>query len=95
MIDRSGEDELKRDRALSPRRDAVRRKQYDDALRTLDAKHDEPFVGLYADLRGDILAAAAGNDEARAAYQAALAKLDPKSQYQRTSRSSSTRWAAR
>ena len=51
-------------------------KQYDDALQTLDAKHDEPFAGLYADLRGDALAAAGRNAEARAAYQTALAKLD-------------------
>jgi len=56
-------------------------KQYDDALRTLDAKHDPSFEGLYADLRGDILAAAGRNAEARAAYELAVAKLDPKSPY--------------
>ncbi len=41
-------------------------KQCDDALRTLDAKHDASFDGLYADLRGDILAAAGRAGEARA-----------------------------
>ena len=51
-------------------------KQYDDALRTLDAKHDDAFAGIYADMRGDILAAAGRNAEARAAYQTALARLD-------------------
>ena len=56
-------------------------KQYDDALRTLDAKHDDGLVGLYADLRGDVLAAAGRPAEARAAYQTAVAKLDPKSPY--------------
>ena len=56
-------------------------KQYDDALRTLDAKHDDAFAGIYADMRGDILAAAGRNAEARAAYQNALARLDPKSPY--------------
>ncbi|MEP7206705.1 MAG: tetratricopeptide repeat protein [Casimicrobiaceae bacterium] len=56
-------------------------KQYDDALRTLDAKHDEPFAALYADLRGDILAAAGRPAEARAAYQVAFAKLEQKSPY--------------
>ncbi|MEO5701048.1 MAG: tetratricopeptide repeat protein [Casimicrobiaceae bacterium] len=56
-------------------------KQYDDALRTLDAKHDEPFTALYADLRGDILAAAGRPAEARAAYQVAFAKLEQKAPY--------------
>ena len=37
--------------------------------------------GLYADLRGDVLAAAGRDAEARTAYQTALAKLDPKSPY--------------
>jgi predicted negative regulator of RcsB-dependent stress response len=56
-------------------------KQYDDALRTLDAKHDDGLAGLYADLRGDVLAAAGRPAEARAAYQTAVAKLDAKSPY--------------
>jgi len=56
-------------------------KQYDDALRTLDAKHDDAFAGIYADLRGDILAAAGRGPDARSAYQTAMAKLDAKSPY--------------
>lgn len=56
-------------------------KQYEDALRTLDAKHDDAFAGIYADLRGDVLAAAGRGPDARNAYQTALAKLDPKSPY--------------
>ncbi len=56
-------------------------KKYDDALRTLDAKTDDAYAGLYADLRGDILVAAGRAAEARAAYQTAVAKLDPKSPY--------------
>ena len=47
----------------------------------LDAKHGEPFSGLYADLRGDALAAAGRTAEARAAYQEALTKFDAKAQY--------------
>jgi hypothetical protein len=47
----------------------------------LDAKHGEPFSGLYADLRGDAHAAAGRTAEARAAYQEALAKFDAKAQY--------------
>jgi tetratricopeptide (TPR) repeat protein len=56
-------------------------KQYDEALRVLDAKHDQPFAGIYADTRGDVLAAAGRLDEARNEYQTALAQLDPKSAY--------------
>ncbi|MEP6656165.1 MAG: tetratricopeptide repeat protein [Betaproteobacteria bacterium] len=56
-------------------------KQYDDALRTLDAKHDEAFTGVYADLRGDALSAAGRAADARTSYQIAVAKLDPKSPY--------------
>jgi predicted negative regulator of RcsB-dependent stress response len=55
-------------------------KQYDEALKVLDAKHGDSFAGLYADLRGDALSAAGRNEEAKAAYQLALAKLDAKSQ---------------
>ena len=56
-------------------------KQYDEALKMLDAKHSEPFAGLYADLRGDAHAAAGRADDARTAYKEALAKFDAKSQY--------------
>ncbi len=58
VIDRSGEDELQQIARYRLAEVQFDDKQYDDALRTLDAKHDEPFAGLYADLRGDILAAA-------------------------------------
>jgi len=55
--------------------------KYDDALRTLDAKTDDAYVALYADLRGDILMAAGRPAEARSAYQTAVGKLDAKSPY--------------
>lgn len=54
---------------------------YDDALQTLSGKHDEGFAGLFADLKGDILAAQGKNEEAKAAYKEALAKLDPQGKY--------------
>ena len=79
MIDRDAEDELKQIARLRLAAILFDDKQYDDALRTLDAKHDEAFAGIYADLRGDILAAAGRADEARTAYQTALARLDAKS----------------
>ena len=56
-------------------------KQYDAALATLDAKHPDSFDGVFADLRGDALAAAGRGADARAAYETAIAKLDPKSSY--------------
>ncbi|MDQ2917810.1 MAG: tetratricopeptide repeat protein [Pseudomonadota bacterium] len=56
-------------------------KQYDAALATLDAKHPASFDGMFADLRGDALAAAGRAADARTAYENALAKLDAKSPY--------------
>lgn len=56
-------------------------RKYDDAIKLLDATHPEAFVGLYADLKGDVLAAQGKTGEARAAYQQALEKMDGKSTY--------------
>ena len=81
VIDHADEDEL---RAIARYRLAGVRldeKQYDEALKTLDAKRPASFNGLYADLRGDALSAAGRAADARVAYQEALATLDPKSQY--------------
>ena len=81
VIDRSNEDELKQVARIRLAEIQFDGKQYDDALRTLDAKHDDAFSGVYEDLRGDILAAAGRTSEARTAYQTALTKLDAKSPY--------------
>lgn len=53
----------------------------DEALKLLDAKTDDAFIGIYADLRGDALASAGRVDDARKAYEVALAKLDARSPY--------------
>ncbi len=50
-------------------------KQYDEALAQLGTP-SEAFAGLYADRRGDVLAAQGKTDDARAAYRDALAKLE-------------------
>lgn len=50
-------------------------KQYDQALAQL-ANPPAAFEGLYADRRGDILAAQGKKDEAGAAWRSALAALD-------------------
>ncbi len=56
-------------------------KKYDDAMKLLNATYPEAFVGLYSDLKGDVLAAQGKNAEARAAYKLAFEKLDSKSSY--------------
>jgi predicted negative regulator of RcsB-dependent stress response len=56
-------------------------KKYDEALALLDAKHAQPFAPLYADLRGDVLAAQGKLAEARAAYKLVLEKSLPSSNY--------------
>jgi predicted negative regulator of RcsB-dependent stress response len=81
VIDHAGEDELKQVARFRLAEALLDEKQYDQALATLDAKHAEAFAGLYADLRGDALAASGKHADARTAYQTALAKLDPKSAY--------------
>jgi predicted negative regulator of RcsB-dependent stress response len=53
----------------------------DEALKLLDAKTDDAFTALYADLRGDALVAAGRKDDARKAYETALAKFDVRSAY--------------
>jgi predicted negative regulator of RcsB-dependent stress response len=81
VIDKSSEDALRQIARLRLAAILFDEKHYDEALRTLDAKHDESFAGLYADLRGDIFAAAGRKDDARAAYQTALTRLDARSPY--------------
>lgn len=81
VVDHTTEEELKavgRYRLAQVQADAG---QYDATLATLDARHPDAFDGVYADLRGDALAAAGRPADARAAYEVALAKLDAKSPY--------------
>jgi predicted negative regulator of RcsB-dependent stress response len=56
-------------------------KSFDDALKLLDAKSEDPMANLIADLRGDVFVAKGSTAEARAAYQAALEKTDARSPY--------------
>ena len=81
VLDQAGDDELKQVTRYRLAEALLDAGKTDDALRLLDAKHDDGFAGLYADLRGDALAASGKRDDARAAYQAALAKLDTKTPY--------------
>jgi predicted negative regulator of RcsB-dependent stress response len=81
VVDHASEDELKTIARFRLAQAMLDEKQYDDALRTLDVKTDDAFAGVFADLKGDILASAGKNAEAKAAYGIALAKIDPKSPY--------------
>jgi predicted negative regulator of RcsB-dependent stress response len=81
VVDHSPEEELQSIARYRLAQVQVDEKQYDAALATLDAKHPASFDGLYADLRGDALAAAGRAADARSAYETALAKLDSKSAY--------------
>ena len=81
VIDRAADDDLKQIARYRLAEVLLDEKNVDEALKVLDAKHADAYAGLYADLRGDALAAAGRNDEARAAYQVALAKIDAKTAY--------------
>ena len=81
-IDHADEDEIKAIARYRLAQAQIDDRAFDQALATLDAKHPDAFDGVYADLRGDALAAAGRTAEARNAYQIATSKLDPKSQYQ-------------
>lgn len=58
-------------------------KNYAEALAALEGKPGEAFAGLFAERRGDILLAQGKHAEARAAYQTALEKSEPGTQYRR------------
>ena len=58
-------------------------KQYDAALKALDAASAKEFAALVADRRGDVLLAQGKNDEARAAYQSAYKAMSEKLDYRR------------
>ncbi len=58
-------------------------KQYEEALKSLDAAKAPAFEGLVADRRGDILLLQGKKDEARSAYQLAFKGLGEKTEYRR------------
>ena len=81
VIDHSGEAALKDVARLKLASLLLDEKNYADALTLLNATHPDSFNGLYADLKGDVLNAQGKTDEARAAYQQSLNKIDSKSPY--------------
>ncbi len=53
-------------------------KDYDNALKVLDAKHGKAFDAQFLATKGDVLVAQGKKDEARSAYKDALEKADAK-----------------
>jgi len=56
-------------------------KDFQGALKLLEAEHDAGFDGLFSDLKGDVLVALGKKAEAKAAYEHALTKLDAQGKY--------------
>jgi predicted negative regulator of RcsB-dependent stress response len=76
VIDNASESDLKDIARYRLAETLVEEEKFDDAILMLSAKHSPVFEGLYADIRGDALYGAGRHDEARAAYQAALLKVE-------------------
>ncbi|MBX6318408.1 tetratricopeptide repeat protein [Pigmentiphaga sp.] len=77
VIDRSGDAALAAVARVRLAGLLLDEKNYDEALAVLGTQPPEAFAALYADRRGDVLAAQGKREEARKAYEEALAKLDP------------------
>lgn len=84
VVDRAPEPALKDIARLRLAGVLLDEKKHDEALKLLDAPHGEAFDGLYADVRGDVLAGQGKVPEAKAAYKVALEKLDPRGAYRTT-----------
>lgn len=84
VLDRGREDEIKDLARLRLAGVLLDEKKPDEALKVLEAKPIESLVGLYADLRGDILATQGKTAEARGAYQLALDQSERGSTYRAT-----------
>jgi predicted negative regulator of RcsB-dependent stress response len=83
VADNAGEDELRTLARLRLAGMLAEAKQFDEALKQLDAAKAAGFEALVADRRGDVLSAAGRKDEAKAAYQAAWKAMDEKTEYRR------------
>jgi predicted negative regulator of RcsB-dependent stress response len=81
VIDKAKEDEMRDVARLRLAGVLLDEKKADEALKLMETKHAAAFDGLYADLKGDILAVQGKRAEARAAYQMALDKTDARSSY--------------
>lgn len=81
VIDHASETGLQDTARLKLASSLLDEKDYPGAMKLLDAAHPDAFVGLYADLKGDVLSAQGKTEEARAAYKQAFEKTDARSAY--------------
>jgi predicted negative regulator of RcsB-dependent stress response len=81
VIDNAGEDEARDIARLRLAGVLLDEKKPEEALKLLETRPADPMAGLYADLRGDILASQGKRAEARAAYQTALDRSEGASAY--------------
>lgn len=75
-VDHARDDEMRDLARLRLAAVLLEEKAYDEAQKQLASDPAEPFGPRYAELKGDILAAQGKQEEAKAAYQQALSKLD-------------------
>lgn len=83
LADKGNEDELRNVARLRLAGILLEAKQYDDAMKQLDAAKGGDFDALVADRRGDVLAAQGKNDAAKAAYDAAYKGMNERVEYRR------------
>ncbi len=77
LIDHGGNEEFQAIARLRLAGLLLDEKAYDAGLKVLAVETPKPFAALFADRRGDLLVAQNKVDEARAAYEQALAELKP------------------
>ena len=83
VADNAGEDEYKTVARLRLAGLLLQAKDYDGALKQLDAATAKEFEALVADRRGDVLLAQGKKDEAKAAYAQAWKTMDARVEYRR------------
>ena len=83
VADNASEEEYKTVARLRLAGLLLQAKDYDAALKQLDAAKAPTFAALVADRRGDVLLAQGKADEARVAYQTAWKAMDEKVEYRR------------
>lgn len=76
VMDNAKEEEIRDVARLRLARVQYDEKDFAGALKLAETKPTDSFAGLYADLRGDLLAAQGKRAEARTAYQLAFDKSD-------------------
>jgi predicted negative regulator of RcsB-dependent stress response len=83
VADNASDDEYRSIARLRAAGILLDKKQYDDALKQLDAAKSPNFAALVADRRGDVLSAQGKAAEARTAYEAAYKAMAPTLDYRR------------